>query len=117
MRKMSRISPRVLAYTRKAIHHPESVRHFTAWTEKGIRPPIFLEDREANIDLADLLVAHAVSSRTPHPLLEGLWIEGMDDYPLGRVMIDCLTWDKETFLRKRAVFERAYKLHARLRGK
>ena len=111
------ISKTVLSYTAKAVHHPLAIELFLAWTERGVKPPPFIENREANLDLADLMVAHAVASRIPHPLLEGIWIDGMDDYPLGRVLIDYLTADRETFLRKRPAFERAYKLHSKANGR
>ena len=111
------ISKTVLGYTQKETHDPLAVDHFLAWTERGIKPPIFLADREAGLDLADLLWAHAVSSRTPHPLLESMWIEGLDDIPLGRLLIDYLTQDKATFLRRRPLFERAYRLHSKAGGR
>jgi len=110
------ISKTVLAYTQKATHDPLAVKHFLAWTERGVKPPIFLADRKANIDLADLMVAHAIASRIPHPLLEGLWIDGRHDAPLGGVLIDYLKLDRETFLRKRPAFERAYNAHAQAAG-
>ena len=106
------ISKTVLAYALKATHDPLAIKHFLAWTEKGVKPPVTLPDRKANVDLGDLMAAHAVSSRIPHPLLEGIWVDGMADYPLGIVLIDYLRADKETFLRRRPVFERCYNLHA-----
>ena len=111
------ISEAVLAYTVNAVHHPLAIEHFLAWTERGVKPPLFIDNREAGLDLADLLVAHTIASRNPSPLLEGLWIDGMDDYPLGRVLIDYLTADHETWLRKRPAFERAYKLHSKANGR
>lgn len=111
------ISKTVLAYTQKATHTALAVKHFEEWTERGIKPPVYLVDQEDNIDLADLMFAHSVSARTPHRLLEGEWINGMEDYPLGVLLIDFLRQDRETFLRRLPVYERAYRLHARCGGR
>ena len=111
------VSSKVLAYTQKATHHPDAISCYLAWTEQGIRPPVYMNNREVNIDLADLMMAHSVASKEPSALLEGLWLDGMADYPLGRVLIDFLAADKETFLRKRPVFERAYRLHRICNGR
>ena len=104
------ISPTVLAYTADAIHTSEAIALYTAWTERGEKPPLYQLDRQTNIDLADLMVAHAIASREPYPLLEGLWIEGLADISLRRILIECLEWNHDTFLRKRPLFARIYRL-------
>lgn len=114
---MTTISPVVLAFTDRAEHTEVSKDFFSAWTELGVKPHIYLDDHTDNVDLADLMMAHAIASRTPHPLLEGMWLEGMRDYPLGRILLDCFAWDKATFLRKRPLFERIYNVHNKTQGK
>ena len=51
------------------LFNPDAVAWFRAYTTHGVRGyPV-----PQGPDLADLLYAHAVSAREPHPLLEGMW--------------------------------------------
>ena len=110
------IPSKVLAYTMHDTFSEEASQIYFAWTEQGIKPPPYPADRTLNCEVADLLVAHAVSARQPHPLLEGLWIDGIDDYPLGVLLIDFLRENRQTFLRTRPMYERCYRLCAKARG-
>ena len=111
-----RIPSKVMAYTQRDTFSDTACQIYFAYTERGIRPASYQEDRTLNLEVADLLFAHAVASREPHSLLEGLWLDGMDDYPLGLVLIDYLRQDCRTFLRKRLAYERCYRLCAKVRG-
>lgn len=63
---------------------------------------------EGRVQFADLLANHTIQSRIPSPLLEGLWVDGAEDYPLG-LLVRNLERDNSIYA------ERAWALLARLR--
>lgn len=109
------IPKKILGYTVRSSFSEEARNLYFQRTEKGLKLPPYLPG-ELNLEVGDLLFAHAVAAREPHPLLEGLWVDGMADYPLGVLLLDYLRQDHETFLRRRPVYERCYRLCAKARG-
>lgn len=116
--KQKRAIERLTAYTSFAWPSEEAILAFFKVTDRGENPQnVVLElSTKSKIEFADLMFAHAVSSRKPHPLLEGLWRDGIQDYSITALLIDKLNvTDKNEWMRRLPSFQRAYELSTQMK--
>ena len=64
------------------------------------------------IQFKEMLDAHAASSRVPSGIVEGIWADGLADYPIRLVLQDMIrdgAGNPSEWMRKLPVYERAYR--------
>ena len=94
-----------------------SVNAFFSVTDHGIKPWKAIENltETEKIIFSDLLIGHTIQSRIPSPLLEGLILGGLRDYPIQFILIDCLRERGEEWHRKLPLYARIYNLAVQIR--
>lgn len=96
-----------------------AVRAFHDYTGRGVSSwkASFHLNAIQSTEYKDLIDAHEIASHNPSGLLEGLWAEGIRDYPM-RVMLQDMIRDgisnTKTWFRKLPCYERAYKFSVRI---
>ena len=107
---------RLVAYTDFAWPCESAIDLFFRVTDHGESPyqGYALPTREG-LEFKCLLDAHTIHSRQPSPILEGVWLDGMYDIPLRRIVVEYL---RDSFggpwPRKLPGFARAYNLSAQI---
>ncbi len=117
--KQHQVIKRLTAYT--SFHYPvdKAIEAFFNHTDRGISSYQVIQDLNADEkrEFQDLLAAHAIQSKNPSSLLEGLWIEDMQ---VGLVLMDYIRDgldDSQVWFRKIPAFRRAYDLHMKMNGR
>lgn len=109
-----RVPVHLLAYTLHGRFTKSSFKAFTDVTARGQWPWVAVADLSEHDKLLakDLMDAHSKYSKVPSPLVEGLWIDGLRDFP-PRIMLryhlmDAVRNGKEWWDRKLPLWERLY---------
>ena len=104
-----KIPENLLAYLPKEAesYSQNGIDAFYEYTERGRLPGA------SCVGFSDLIQAHTIASRCPSPLLEGLWVEGWEDFPpkvmLRYALVEALAKPPAYWFRKLPLWERMYR--------
>ena len=105
---------RLVAYTDFTWPTDRAIEMYVQVTEQGVSPfAPGLHDGATPEDMIHykcLIEAHEIASKKYSALFEELLVDGWKDLPIGRILIESLARDKETWFRKLPEFERLYRL-------
>ena len=120
-RKQEQAIHRLTAYTTFAWPCDEAIAAFFRVTDLGESPwYAYGLEKQAALEFKDLLDAHTIQSRQPSAILEGLWINGLADYPIRLVVRDYIRdgyGNPDGWFRKLPAYIRAYELSVHLHAR